>query len=229
MKDGIPVLGVLGCPNLPVSATDTNYAWSEDETHDNNSKTRGCIIVASKNGGCYQFPLYPPKDNDDDDDSVNNNNIDNDSSTIGYERINVTQNDGNGNTPLSQARFCIGVESYSDADGKMSSIAKEIHGSLDTDGEILYSARMDSQVKYGVLARGGAEIYARLPKKSYVEWIWDHAPGRIVIEEAGGVQTDTNGNLIDYGLGAKMDASVDGIVASPGGVFHEALVNCVKD
>ena len=222
LKNGIPVLGVLGCPNLPASATDTNYAWSEEETHENNSKTRGCIIFASKNGGCYQIPLHPPID-----DGANDDN--NDSSTIGCERIYVTQNDGNGDTPLSQARFCIGVESYSDADGKMSSIAKEFHGELDVDGEILYSARMDSQVKYGVLARGGAEIYARLPKKSYVEWIWDHAPGRIVIEEAGGIQTDTNGNLINYGLGAKMDSAVNGIVASPGGIFHEALVNCVKD
>mmetsp|Transcript_7513 Transcript_7513/g.8590 ORF Transcript_7513/g.8590 Transcript_7513/m.8590 type:complete len:91 (+) Transcript_7513:927-1199(+) len=87
---------------------------------------------------------------------------------------------------------------------------------------------MDSQVKYGVLARGGAEMFARLPKKSYVEWIWDHAAGRIVIEEAGGIQTDTNGKLIDYGLGAKMDDHVDGILASPGGVFHDALLNAVE-
>jgi len=217
IEDGVPVLGILGCPNLPVSPMDTNYAWSDDETSENNVDTRGCIIVASKNGGCYQLPLYPLKDDEDD------------SSTLGSTRIHVTQNDGEGKVPLSQARFCIGVEKYSDPDGKISSIAESIHGTLDSDGDIMYSARMDSQVKYGVLARGGAEIFARLPKKSYVEWIWDHAPGRVVIEEAGGAQIDTKGNLINYGLGAKMDETVDGILASPGGVFQNALIEAVKE
>ncbi len=211
----VPLLSTVG-PNLPVSPTDNNYAWSNDETSENNADTRGCIIVASKNGGCYQFPLNPLNGEDD-------------SSTLGFTQINVTQNDGEGKVPLSQSRFCIGVEKYSDPDGKISSIAESIHGQLDSDGDILYSARMDSQVKYGVLARGGAEIFARLPKKSYVEWIWDHAPGRVVIEEAGGVQSDTKGNVINYDLGAKMDESVDGILASPGGVFQKALIEAVKE
>lgn len=215
-KDGNPVVGILGCPNLPTSSTDTNYAWSEDETPSNNKSSRGCIIVASKGGGCYQFPLNPP-DNDNDD------------STSNYQRVHVTQNDGQGAIPLSQARFCIGVEKYSDADGKTSSIAKAFHnGELDENGDIKYAARMDSQVKYGVLSRGGAEIYTRLPKKTYVEWIWDHAPGRIVIEEAGGVQTDSNGDVIYYGFGAKMDENVDGVIASPGGVFHSKLVKTLQ-
>lgn len=164
--------------------------------------------------------MYPPPSQNN-----NTNNNDNDTSTLGCQRIHVTENNGNGNIPLSKARFCIGVEKYSDPDGRISSIAKSIHGELNNDGDILYSVRMDSQVKYGVLARGGAEVFARLPKKSYVEWIWDHAPGRVVIEEAGGMQTDTNGNVIDYGLGAKMDKDVDGIIASSGGIFHDALVN----
>ncbi|KAJ1489868.1 hypothetical protein T484DRAFT_1778687 [Baffinella frigidus] len=49
--------------------------------------------------------------------------------------------------------------------------------------------RLDSQVKYGVMTRGDAEIYLRLPLKAktqdslslnrqYVENIWDHATGR---------------------------------------------------
>ena len=69
----------------------------------------------------------------------------------------------------------------------------------------------------------------RLPKKSYVEWIWDHAAGRVVIEEAGGAQTDTHGDLIDYGMGAKMDKGVDGILVSSGGIFHEALVASYRE
>jgi 3'(2'), 5'-bisphosphate nucleotidase len=79
------------------------------------------------------------------------------------------------------------------------------------------------------VARGGAEYITRLPKKEYVEWIWDHAAGRVVIEEAGGVQTDTNGDLIDYGLGAKMDADVDGLLMSSGGIFHDAILDAYRE
>merc|ERR1719276_655449 len=106
----------------------------------------------------------------------------------------------------SQARFCTGVESYSDALGETNAIAKKMHGKVNDDGDIIFRRRMDSQVKYGVLARGEAEIMTRLPKKSYVEWIWDH--------EAGRAQTDTRGEVIDYGIGAKMDKDVDGILVS---------------
>ncbi len=217
-------MGILGCPNLPSSPTDENYEWADDESEENNQFSRGCMFVASKGGGCYQLPLVPPSSSSDDDDM-----IDLDQSTVGAMKVYVTQNDGKGEIELSKARFCIGVEKYGDPEGKVTAIAKKIHGELDGDGEILYTRRMDSQVKYGVLARGGAEYVTRLPKKEYVEWIWDHASGRIVIEEAGGTQTDTNGSLIDYGLGAKMDKDVDGLLISSGGIFHEAILTAYQE
>lgn len=222
IEDGEPIVGILACPNLPADKNDENYAWGEDE-HDGESqagtesgmgKKRGCIFVASKGGGCFQLPLYASSGDDRD--------------TMGAERVNVSKN-GEGQFPLEEARFCIGVEKYGDPEGKVTAIAKKIHGRLDDDGEILFTRRMDSQVKYGVVARGGSEFITRLPKKEYHEWIWDHAAGRIVIEEAGGVQTDTEGALIDYGLGAKMDKDVDGILISAGGIFHEALLNAYRE
>lgn len=222
IEDGEPIVGILACPNLPADKNDENYSWGEDE-HDGESqagtesgmgKKRGCIFVASKGGGCFQLPLYAPSGDDRD--------------TMGAERVNVTKN-GEGQFPLEEARFCIGVEKYGDPEGKVTAIAKKIHGRLGDDGEILFTRRMDSQVKYGVVARGGSEFITRLPKKEYHEWIWDHAAGRIVIEEAGGVQTDTEGALIDYGLGAKMDEDVEGILISAGGIFHEALLNAYRE
>ncbi|MFN8521016.1 MAG: 3'(2'),5'-bisphosphate nucleotidase, partial [Chloroflexota bacterium] len=47
--------------------------------------------------------------------------------------------------------------------------------------------RLDSQAKYGLVARGDASIYLRIPRGDYVECIWDHAAGSIVVEEAGGI------------------------------------------
>ena len=105
-------------------------------------------------------------------------------------------------------------------------MAKVIHGeeALDDEGEIILARRIDSQAKHGVLARAGAEFYVRLPKPGYVEWIWDHAAGNVVIEEAGGVMTDVEGKPIDFSLGAQLSPDVAGVLASNGGVFHSALV-----
>jgi 3'(2'), 5'-bisphosphate nucleotidase/inositol polyphosphate 1-phosphatase len=41
--------------------------------------------------------------------------------------------------------------------------------------------RIDSQAKYGAMARGDAVIYLRFPHTGYREKIWDHAAGSIVI------------------------------------------------
>ncbi|CAM9595726.1 unnamed protein product [Chrysoparadoxa australica] len=47
------------------------------------------------------------------------------------------------------------------------------------------SVRMDSQAKYGCLARGQGGLYLRLPRAGYVENIWDHLAGVVVVQEAG--------------------------------------------
>ena len=226
IEDGIPIVGLLACPNLPTSPSEQDsFAWGTEETMENWLEHRGCIFVASKGGGCFQLPLFPPANQAD-------------SSTEGAIRVSCTtsvkeEEDESSSSSvgrsISQGRFCTGVESYSDALGETNAMALKIHGSLKDNGDILYRRRMDSQVKYGILARGEAEYMTRLPKKEYVEWIWDHAAGRVVIEEAGGVQTDTRGELIDYGLGAKMDPNVNGILVSAGGEFHEALVRSYRE
>ena len=43
---------------------------------------------------------------------------------------------------------------------------------------------MDSQCKFGVVARGQASLYLRLSDRE--QKIWDIAPGTLVVEEAGG-------------------------------------------
>lgn len=40
---------------------------------------------------------------------------------------------------------------------------------------------MDSQAKYGALARGDGAIFLRIPHKGYIETVWDHAAGSIVV------------------------------------------------
>eukprot|EP00978_Attheya_sp_CCMP212_P039094 scaffold200192_cov51-Attheya_sp.AAC.2 len=213
IEDGVPVVGILGCPNLPVEVDDDGYAWDEAENEATNGETRGCLFVASRGGGCYQLPLFSSGDTP-------------------AKRLHVTPNDGSAMS-TSEARFCIGVErSFGDPLGQSMAIAKILHGedeALDGEGQIIRARRMDSQVKYGVLARGGAEIYIRLPKAGYVEYKWDHAAGSVVIQEAGGEMTNVDGRPIDFGLyGNKLSDTVRGVIGSNGGIFHKALVGAYQ-
>jgi 3'(2'), 5'-bisphosphate nucleotidase len=87
------------------------------------------------------------------------------------------------------------------------------------------SVRMDSQAKYGAVARGEAALYLRLPSPKtpdYRENIWDHAAGVLVVEEAGGRVTDIRGQALDFARGAKM---VDnrGVVVSNGPIHDRVL------
>ncbi|MGB0952501.1 MAG: 3'(2'),5'-bisphosphate nucleotidase [Planctomycetota bacterium] len=84
--------------------------------------------------------------------------------------------------------------------------------------------RYDSQVKYGVVANGTAEIYVRpRSKPDYRENIWDHVAGVIVCEEAGGRVTDVDGKDLDFTLGKKLLEN-RGILATSGGAVHDAVV-----
>ena len=89
--------------------------------------------------------------------------------------------------------------------------------------------RMDSQAKYGAVARGDADLYLRIPlpqDSSRRENIWDHAAGAIVVSEAGGRVTDLDGQPLDFSVGAKL-AQNRGIVASNGSI-HEQVLKAVK-
>ncbi len=83
--------------------------------------------------------------------------------------------------------------------------------------------RIDSQCKYGVLARGDASLYLRLPvRKDYREKIWDHAAGYVIVTEAGGKVTDCSGKKLDFSLGRTLDDNA-GIIGSNGKIHDQVL------
>jgi len=91
------------------------------------------------------------------------------------------------------------------------------------------SLRMDSQAKYGIVARGEATLYLRVPSPSepgYKENVWDHAAGSIIAEEAGGKVTDTLGNPLDFSSGTRMERN-SGILAT-NGILHEVVLKALK-
>jgi 3'(2'), 5'-bisphosphate nucleotidase len=90
------------------------------------------------------------------------------------------------------------------------------------------SVRMDSQAKYGSIARGAGDIYLRLPvSATYQEKIWDHAAGDLIVREAGGYVTDVSGNRLDFGQGRTLLKN-KGVVAAPK-ILHPRVLEVVRE
>lgn len=88
--------------------------------------------------------------------------------------------------------------------------------------------RMDSQCKYGIVARGDAQIYLRRPTKpGYVERIWDHAPGVLIVEEAGGTVTDFEGKRIVFAPKAALSLA-GGILATNLPTGHSTVLTVLQ-
>ncbi len=130
-------------------------------------------------------------------------------------RLNVSPT-----TDSAKARFCESVESGHSAHGKSEQIAQRL-------GITAAPVRLDSQAKYGVVARGEADLYLRLPTKAdYFEQIWDHAGGVIVVEEAGGRVTDITGKPLDFTHGRQLRQNQGVIVSNDH--LHDAVLDAVR-
>ncbi|KAI4242993.1 MAG: hypothetical protein L6R40_003684 [Gallowayella cf. fulva] len=121
---------------------------------------------------------------------------------------------------ITHATFCESVEAAHSSHGDQAEIAKRL-------GITKESVRMDSQAKYGSIARGAGDLYLRLPvRKDYEEKIWDHAAGDLIVREAGGEVTDAEGKRLDFSIGRTLKRN-KGVVATPRGV-HGQVLEAVK-
>lgn len=122
---------------------------------------------------------------------------------------------------MSEATFCESVEAGHSAHGDQAAIASRL-------GITKPSVRMDSQAKYGSIARGAGDIYLRLPvSATYQEKIWDHAAGDLIVREAGGQVTDVKGNRLNFSVGRTLKEN-KGVVAAPA-PLHEQVLDVVKE
>ncbi|CAF9922212.1 hypothetical protein IMSHALPRED_005620 [Imshaugia aleurites] len=121
---------------------------------------------------------------------------------------------------ITDATFCESVEAGHSSHGDQAAIAKAL-------GITRESVRMDSQAKYGSIARGAGDLYLRLPvRKDYQEKIWDHAAGEVIVKEAGGEVTDAEGKRLDFSRGRTLKEN-KGVVAAPRAV-HAQVLEVVK-
>ena len=123
--------------------------------------------------------------------------------------------------PGQPIRACESVESSHSRQDDTARILQELGGAA-------APARLDSQCKYAVVARGQADVYLRLPTgKAYVEKIWDHAAGMIIAQEAGAVVSDINGRALDFTHGRVL-ARNRGIVCAAAGL-HRRVIDAIEE
>ncbi|KAK5987822.1 3'(2'),5'-bisphosphate nucleotidase [Cladobotryum mycophilum] len=190
MVDGEVVVGVLGCPNLPIDdsarLTTGIGANQTDEGH-------GVLFSAVLGNGATSRPLSTVSDAE------------------SGKPISMR-----GIEDLTKATFCESVEAGHSSHGDQAAISQKL-------GITEPSVRMDSQAKYGSIARGAGDIYLRLPTSAtYQEKIWDHAAGDLIVRESGGQVTDIHGKRLDFSIGRTL-AGNKGVVAAPVAVHGQVL------
>ncbi len=180
IENGRPVLGVLGCPQLPLGGVGSDTP-------------RGVLLAAADGRPPVAVGL-----------------------TDGVERPLAVS------TQVDPRRlvFCESVESAHSSHDSATRVAAEL-------GVQAPSLRVDSQVKYGLVARGEADVYLRLPTRAdYAEKVWDHAAGCLIVQAAGGQVTDVHGAELDFTHGRRLEHN-EGVVAT-NGHLHEAVLAAVE-
>jgi 3'(2'), 5'-bisphosphate nucleotidase len=120
----------------------------------------------------------------------------------------------------AQAVFCQSYESAHTSHSRADRIT-------DMLGVAVEPLRLDSQCKYGIVARGESGAYMRLPVSAdYEENIWDHAAGWIVVTEAEGEVTDVDGKPLDFTQGRTLKSN-RGVIAT-NGYLHEQVLGAVQ-
>ncbi|ORX95140.1 hypothetical protein BCR34DRAFT_579482 [Clohesyomyces aquaticus] len=195
MVDGVPTVGVIGCPNLPVDDAAPLDASTGVDADDKEGK--GVLFGAVKGHGATSRPL---------------------SKGALQKETKIVMKEIQ---DISQATFCESVEAGHSSHGDNAAIAQKL-------GITKPSVRMDSQAKYGSIARGAGDLYLRLPvSKTYEEKIWDHAAGVVIVQEAGGEVSDAWGKPLDFGIGRTLKEN-KGVVAAPKEVFP-TVIEAVKE
>lgn len=226
---GRPVLGVIACPNLPYPAwpTATQQATSTEPAAAAAAvpppaaaaaAQRGCIFTALEGHGATMeaMPVYP--------DAIAQSEA---STAVAPDAAAVVPVPAAVQSirasPLTEGSQLVLAESF-EASHSDHAVSSSIASSLGLQASPI---RIDSMCKYGLLARGDAHVYLRFPRPGYVENVWDHAPGAILITEAGGCVSDADGLPLDFSVGRGLSNNY-GVVASSSPAVHGAVIAAVR-
>ena len=186
-------LGVVGCPNLPVSPEDPNGP-------------RGCIFYAVRGQGTFQVPLSDPFT----------------STPVRYHVPAVTSTNFRmwqsiGHTRLDLNEKVVQDLALSAPSVSMDSQAK--YCSVVREGGMYLRLSDDPAFQEKIWVRLPREIHV-VRVAQYV--LQDHAPSTILVEEAGGKVTDADGKALDFGQGRTLALNY-GVLAAGKDVHTTAL------
>ncbi|CBX92116.1 hypothetical protein IAQ61_000298 [Plenodomus lingam] len=195
LLDGVQTVGVIGCPNL---ALDVQAPPGTTKLHEDTVDTHGYGVVLSavKGHGTHVRHM--------------------EASSLGPpHRIDLTTLPPK---PLTQLDF---VETTL---GK-TSLCQDEHAAVASclgapwPGTVLWS----QQLKHVALALGATDVMVRIPKTAdRFTYIWDHAGGHLLFQEAGGMISDFHGEQIDFAQGRRILGTRNfGMIATLPGVFED--------
>ncbi len=116
-----------------------------------------------------------------------------------------------GLAPTGGIRFC---ESWEGSHSDQSASRRVMQRLADQGHALGPPARIDSQCKYAVVARGQVDVFLRRPRDvARRDWIWDHAPGWLIASRAGLTVSDAHAQSVNFGLGRTL-ASNHGVLAA---------------
>jgi 3'(2'), 5'-bisphosphate nucleotidase len=222
LDKGIPQLSITGCPNLnlynllenPHSGTVIDIG--ENVTVDSKSSPTIAThaIAAASSSAPILLPLFPIYDNGSVFYSVTGKGAYARALTMPLDQsIRVRVSD---NCKLNESTLVEATETQKHDHHLTRNVANIVRMTNDY-------IRLHSQVKYMIVGAGAAEATIRYPPRSYIEKVWDHAPGAHFVKEAGGKVTDLNGLEIEWNLGRDLHENVRGIVASNGKIHSKLL------
>jgi len=193
--DGVQVVGVIGCPNL---AFDVQAPLEQTRMHEDSVDTQGYGVVVSavKGHGTYVRSMEARR--------------------LGEpRRVDLTTLPTKPLNELDFVESTIGKTSLSQAEHKA---VAELLGAK-WPGTVVWA----QQIKHVALTLGATDVMVRIPKTAdRFTYIWDHAGGHILYQEAGGIISDFHGEQIDFGQGRKIKGERNyGMIAAMPAQFEE--------
>lgn len=202
LVDGVQQVGVVGCPNL---AFNVHGSLRETPIHEDQVDTTGygVILSAVKGQGTYVRSMQEYH--------------------LGQSRlVDLTSLPPRSPADLNFIEATIGKTSLSQSEHQ--AVAEALGSKW--PGTVIWS----QQMKYVALTLGATDVLVRIPKTAArYTYIWDHAGGHILYEEAGGMIRDFHGKAIDFGRGRQIKGEVNfGMVGAMPQVFGD-VDRAVKD
>jgi 3'(2'), 5'-bisphosphate nucleotidase len=193
LVDGVQQVGVVGCPNL---AFNVNGPLRETPVQEDQVDHTGFGVVLSAVKGQGTFVRSMQE------------------RSLGEPRqVDLTSLPTKSITDLDFVEATVGKTSLSQAEHKL--VAQSLGSSW--PGTVVWS----QQMKYVALTLGATDVMVRIPKtKERYTYIWDHAGGHILFQEAGGVIKDFDGKNVDFGRGRQIKGEANyGMIGAMPDVF----------